>query len=428
MSFEARSSADGKIQTQLSSVDPSYPFGTSLADAKSLLSKLIEPLAGIEEIELVHAFKRVLAEPLISPLNVPAYNNSAMDGFAVRHVDLSPDSESYFEIAGTAFAGRRFNGTVAAGQALRIMTGAVLPDELDTVIAQELCTIDGSQIRVPAGQRLGQHCRTAGEDLAINSIALPAGRQLTAADVGLIASLGLASVRVRRRPRIAVFSTGDELLEPGLPAQADRIFDSNRYVLLSLLADLGLSGEDLGIVPDQPEALEQVLSRVAEMDLVISSGGVSVGEADFTRALLNRHGHITFATLAIRPGRPLAFGKLGKAWYFGLPGNPVAVMVTYLFVVRDAVLRLLGAEPQALIAVAARATTTIRKRAGRTEYQRGNATLGADGQLQVELTGQQGSGVLRSMAEANCMIVLDPEQSSVLAGQPVSIIPFRGLL
>jgi molybdopterin molybdotransferase len=428
MSFEARLAFDGTFEAQLTSIDPRYPFGTSLADAKSLLSTLIEPLAEIEEIKLAHAFKRVLAEPLVSPLNVPAYNNSAMDGFALRYVDLVPDSETSLEIVGTAFAGRRFDGTVAPGQALRIMTGAVLPDELNTVIAQELCTIDGTKIRVPAGQRLGQHCRTAGEDLAINKIALPAGRQLTAADVGLIASLGLASVRVRRVPRIAVFSTGDELLEPGQAAQADRIFDSNRYVLLSLLADLGLSAEDFGIVPDQPEALEQVLSRAAEMDLIISSGGVSVGEADFTRALLNRHGQISFATLAIRPGRPLAFGKLGKAWYFGLPGNPVAVMVTYLFVVRDAVLRLLGAEPQALITVAARATTTIRKRAGRTEYQRGIATLGTEGHLQVELTGQQGSGVLRSMAEANCMIVLDPEQTSVLAGQPVSIILFRGLL
>ncbi len=400
----------------------------SIEEARSLLLKMIEPLTEIEEVDISQAFKRVLARDLNSPLNVPAFNNSAMDGFAVRHGDLSACSTSVMAIAGTALAGRAFDGFVTAGQALRIMTGAMLPAELDTVVPQELCTVQGTQVHIAPGQRIGQHCRAAGEDIAVGSTALPAGLLISAADVGLAASLGLAQVPVRRKPRIAIFSTGDELLAPGMPHCAGKIYDSNRYILMSLLAELGLEAEDLGIVPDRPEALEEAFRYTSKMDLVISSGGVSVGEADFTRALMNRFGQVSFATLAIRPGRPLAFGRIGDAWYFGLPGNPVAVMITYLFLVRDALLRLLGARARALFPVTAFAANAIHKRKGRTEYQRGIASTDANGRLSVVLTGQQGSGLLSSMTQANCIIALGPEQESVLPGEPVSILLFQGLL
>jgi molybdopterin molybdotransferase len=433
MSSEAQPRPDDALSAARSGRNPNLAdswdsMALPLAEAKAQLSAMIEPLAQIEEVSLAHALKRALAEDLISPLNVPAYDNSAMDGFAVRYQDLAANSPCSFEIAGVALAGRSFQGDVASGKALRIMTGAVLPSELDTVVPQELCQVSGNQVLIPAAQQLGQHCRKAGEDILKGSIALPAGRVLAAADIGLVASLGMASVRVRRSPRVAVFSTGDELIEPGSPLQAGRIYDSNRFILLSLLATLGVNAEDMGVVPDQPEAIEHMFARCAHRDLIISSGGVSVGEADFTRELMNRLGQVNFAMLAIRPGRPLAFGKIGDAWYFGLPGNPVAVMVTFLFVVRDAVLQLLGAEPQELLPVYAVTTATIRKRKGRTEYQRGIAKVGADGRLIVELTGQQGSGVLSSMTQANCMIVLGPDQETVLPGQAVSVIPFRGLL
>ncbi len=400
----------------------------AIDEAHQQLTELIEPLTEVETVTLVNAHWRVLAAELRSPIDVPAFDNSAMDGYALRHSDLAEHTATRLQIVGTTLAGHRFEGQVPRLSALRIMTGGVLPPPLDTVVAQELCLRDGDTVTIPAGQLRGQHFRRAGEDIARHCVALPAGRILRPADIGLAASLGISTLTVVRQPRIAVFSTGDELLEPGAPFQAGRIYDSNRFVLIGLLEELGLLVTDLGIVADRPSELEDILSKASEHDLIISSGGVSVGEADFTRTVMKRLGRVSFSVLAIRPGRPLAFGKIGKAYYFGLPGNPVATMVTYLFVVRRAIYHLLGATPSPLLSFAALSEVNIKKRPGRTEYQRGIALRQSDGQLGVRLTGQQGSGVLSSMTLANCMLVLEPGRADISVGESVMIIPFNGLL
>lgn len=409
-------------------MNPEVNADLSLAAAQAALARLIVPIASTETVTLVDAFKRVLADDLRSPIDVPSHDNSAMDGYALRHGDLHAEDDTDLPVAGLALAGKPFAGTVPVGAALRIMTGAVLPAELDTVVAQERCTVADQRVRVPAGQTRGQHARRAGEDIARGAIALSAGRILQAAEIGLIASLGLSEVTVRSRPRVAVLSTGDELLAAGVALAPGKIYDSNRFTLINLIRELGIEPVDLGIVADRPDALSAVLAQADRFDVLISSGGVSVGEADFTRALMNRLGQIVFSTVAIRPGRPLAFGQIGQALYFGLPGNPVAVMVTYLFLVRDALYRLLGAAAPPLLHLQAESEAAIRKRPGRSEFQRGIAQQLPDGRIRVRLTGQQGSGVLSSMTQANCMLLLGPQQGDVAAGDSVTIVPFRGLL
>lgn len=402
--------------------------GMPVDEAVQRLTQMIEPLGELEQVPLAAAYRRVLAADLLAPIDVPAYDNSAMDGFAIRLADLANSEPTCLKIAGRALAGQPYQATVPQGAALQIMTGACLPPELDTVVPVELCRISAGEVHIPPGQKLGQHCRKAGEDMGRGTIAVAAGRLLGAADVGLIASLGIDHVTVRRRPRVVVLSTGDELLAPGEPAHHDRIFDSNRFTLLALLREFGIEAIDAGIVRDDPQALRTALASQGDADLILSSGGVSVGEADFTRQVMSQLGQVTFATLAIRPGRPLAVGRIGQAWYFGLPGNPVAVMVTYLFVVRAALLQLMGTTPLELHRVPGVTRTAIRKRPGRTEYQRAVARRTAAGTLEVELTGQQGSGILSSMARANCMVVLPAERGDVAAGDTIELILFDGLI
>lgn len=404
------------------------PAGLDIDAARKRIIDLVVPIADIEQSPLSACWRRVLARDLVSPIDVPAYDNSAMDGIACRFSDLQTVGPTRLPIAGASLAGHSFETLVPTGSALRIMTGAYLPDGLDTIVPQELCQIEGDTVLIPPGQVAGQHCRSTGEDLRRGSVALRAGRLLNSGDLGLAASLGYAELELVRKPRVALFSTGDELLEPGTRADPRRIFDSNRFTLASLLRDLGLESIDLGIVADQPAELERALERSHDCDLVISSGGVSVGEADHTRAVMNRFGRIEFATLAIRPGRPVAFGQIGRAWYFGLPGNPVAVMITYLFLVRSAIYALMGARPPQRFTVRATADEAIRKKPGRTEFQRGIASTSADGQLHVRLTGQQGSGVLHSMSSANCIVVLPSGQGAVAAGDRVDIALFDGLM
>lgn len=403
-------------------------FGMPVDEAVQRITGMIEPIRETEWVPLAAAYRRVLAEDLRAPIDVPAYDNSAMDGFAVRCADLATGQPTRLKIAGRVLAGQAPASAIPPGAALQIMTGARLPSELDTVVPVELCQVSLDEVQIPPGQKRGQHCRKAGEDLACGSIAVPVGRLLRAADIGLIASLGVDRVKARRRPRVAVLSTGDELLAPGESAHPERIFDSNRFTLITLLRELGIEAIDAGIVRDDPQALRATLEAHDEADLILSSGGVSVGEADFTRQVMAQLGQVVFATLAIRPGRPLAVGRVGRAWYFGLPGNPVAVMVTYLFVVRAALLQLLGAEPIVPHRVQAISRVAIRKRLGRTEYQRAIVQREADGTLQVGLTGQQGSGILSSMSLANCMLVLPPERGDIAAGDCVEIVLFDGLL
>jgi molybdopterin molybdotransferase len=309
------------------------------------------------------------------------------------------------------------------------MTGAVMPAGCDTVVIQEHVRVQGNRVVVPPGQKTGQNRRFAGEDLAVGRVAIPAGRPVRPAELGLLASLGLAEVIVRRRLRVAFFSTGDELASIGTPLREGEVYDSNRYTLYGMLARLGVDLIDMGVVRDDPASLERTfLEAAANADAVITSGGVSVGEADFTRDLLGRLGEVLFWKIAMRPGRPMAVGRIRDAYFFGLPGNPVAVMVTFYGFVRDALLALAGrTDDYELPVLQVPSATALRKKPGRTEFQRGILARGDDGKWSVRITGQQGSGVLRSMSEANCFIVLEHERGDVKAGDLVSVQLFEGL-
>ncbi len=397
--------------------------------AREIISGCVETVALVERVAIRSALDRVLAHDVVSTIDVPPHDNSAMDGYAVRGADLAENADTRLRVAGTAFAGRAFDGKVAPGEALRVMTGASLPAGLDTVVIQEVVRAEGDIVVVPPGQERGQHRRLRGEDLRVGEPALAAGKRLTPADIGMLASLGVAEVGVRRRLRVAFFSTGDELRSIGETLAPGQIYDSNRYTIWSMLARLGVEIVDLGVVRDSPEALERAMRiAAAEADAIVSSGGVSVGEADFTREVMARLGDVAFWRIAIRPGRPMAFGRVGRACYFGLPGNPVAVMITFYFIVRDALLQMMGATPQPLPWVRARSLEPMRKRAGRTEYQRAKLALGADGRMEVRTMGNQGSGVLRSMSDANCVVVLHHDQGSVAIGDEVDCVAFEGLL
>ena len=389
-----------------------------------------------EWLPLNQASGRVLAADLISPIAVPAHDNSAMDGYALRGSDLLTADCTVLQVApGTVMAGAPHGGSVAPGQCIRIMTGAVMPAGLDTVVPIELCQLQGQALHIAAGVlRTGENRRRCGEDLAQGSAALQAGRVLRPADVGLVASLGLAEVQVMQRLRVALFSTGDELRQPGEALEPGCIYDSNRFSLLAALQRLGVEVHDLGAVPDDPAALRRTLhTAVAGCDAVVTSGGVSMGDADYTRELLTEMGAVSFWKVAMRPGRPFAFGPLrapdGRTpFLFALPGNPVAALVAFYAFARDALMQLAGAQPQPLPVLRARSVAAIRKRPGRTEFQRAIVEAGPDGEWQVRVTGSQGAGILRSMSEANALLVLGHEQGSVAAGERVEVWLFDGLV
>jgi molybdopterin molybdotransferase len=412
-----------------SCMDGYDPESLPVETARRVIRSLVTPVSGCERVAVRTALGRVLGADVVSTMNVPAHDNSAMDGFAVRGADLDPDGETVLREIGAAFAGRCFDGAVGAGECVRVMTGAVMPAGTDTVVIQEAVRADGTRIVVPSGQKTGQNRRLAGEDLAIGRVAIPAGRFVRPAELGLLASLGLAEVVVRRRPRVAFFSTGDELASVGTALKDGEVYDSNRYTLYGMLARLGVDLIDMGVVRDDPASLERAfLDAAASADAVITSGGVSVGEADFTRDLLGRLGEVLFWKIAMRPGRPMAVGRIGNAHFFGLPGNPVAVMVTFYGFVRDALLALAGrSEDCELPLLQVPSATALRKKPGRTEFQRGILARGEDGKWSVRITGQQGSGVLRSMSEANCFIVLEHDRGDVKAGDLVSVQLFEGL-
>ncbi len=409
------------------------PNALPVAQAQEFIARLVPKVQAVEMLALRAALGRVLPRDVISAINVPSHDNSAMDGYALRGSDLAASGDTVLTVAGTGFAGAQFSGRVAPGQCVRIMTGAVMPEGLDTVVPQEFTKADGDRITIPAGVvRTGDNRRLAGEDLAQGEAALKAGRVLRPADLGLLASLGQAEVPVLRRLRVAFFSTGDELRSIGEPLDEGCVYDSNRYTLWGMLQRLGVDLIDMGVVRDDPAALEAAFRHAAEnADAVITSGGVSVGEADHTKQVMKSLGDVLFWKIAMRPGRPMAIGRITSrghdAILFGLPGNPVAVMVTFYAFVRDALLAMSGAAAQPLPMLRAASTQAIRKKAGRTEYQRGIVTRTSDG-WQVEITGSQGSGILRSMSVANGLVVLGHEQGNVAAGDLVDVLPFDGLV
>jgi molybdopterin molybdotransferase len=415
----------------------------SIDKAQAYLQQLVPVIDEIEaDVPLHLALGRVVAKDIISPISVPPHDNSAMDGYAFHSSAFSGcnDGDGILELAiiGKALAGKAWGGVVGANQCVQITTGAVMPDGCDTVVPSELVTFAGSNIRFAHKSLFaGDNRRKAGEDLMQGSIALSAGSTIAPAALGLIASLGIATVPVFRRLRVAYFSTGDEILSLGEPLREGAIYDSNRYTMFGMLTKLGVSIVDLGIVPDDKEALEATFHKASSSaDVVITSGGVSVGEADHTKTTMRTLGDVEFWRIAMRPGRPMAVGTLkradgSKAVLFGLPGNPVAVMVTFLALVRPALLQMMGvsqAEAKPRPMLQAKSAQAIRKKAGRTEYQRGIVSTHANGELVVQTTGSQGSGVLSSMVQANGLIVLAHEQGDVAAGDTVSVMMFEGAL
>ena len=430
MTISPRSLSD--MISCLSDYDPN---ALPVSKARDIILDFIKPLHAIEKVGIRAALGRVLATDIISPTNVPAHDNSAMDGFALRGRDINANAPTTLKIVGTAFAGRPSDVTVGPAECVRIMTGAVMPASCDTVVPQEFTTApNDASITIPVGiLRTGDNRRLQGEDLMMGTPALPKGKTLGPADLGLLASIGIAEVPVQRRLRVAFFSTGDELRSLGEPLDEGCVYDSNRYTLYGMLTRLGCDMIDMGVIKDDPASLEAAFRSACEnADAVITSGGVSVGEADYTKQTMALLGDVLFWKIGMRPGRPMAFGQIssnGKSAYlFGLPGNPVAVMVTFYFFARDALLHMMGASqpPQPLMRV--NSQFAIRKKPGRTEYQRGILSTDDGGNQHVRITGSQGSGILRSMSEANCMIVLHHDQGNVIAGDTVDVLLFDGLI
>jgi molybdopterin molybdotransferase len=401
-----------------------------LDEARSRILSSVVALRDTEAVPVLESLGRVLASPVISTVDVPSHTNSAMDGYALAGCELPGDGEKTFEIAGTSWAGRPFAGRPRAGQCVRIMTGASMPAGTDTVVMQEHVAVDGLRATIRAGHRAGQNVRAAGEDIRAGNRVLAAGVLLRPAHLGLLASIGAGEVDVFRLPRVVVFSTGDELRSIGEPLGEGQIYDSNRYTLSGMLRRLGLDVIDMGIIPDTREDTERAFAAAsAQADAILASGGVSVGEADFVKETLERIGDIGFWKVAMKPGKPLAFGHVGKALFFGLPGNPVSVMATFYQIVQPALRALMGlAETGPSIVVKAIACTALRKKPGRLEFQRGVLSRdSAGGGYVVSGVAHQGAGVLRSMTEANCFIVLSLEQGNVRPGDEVEVQPFAGL-
>lgn len=406
----------------------------SVQQARDLLLRLPAPELATRMVPLHDALHRVLGADLVAPFDVPAHDNAAMDGYALRAADLRGDAPTRLRVAGTGLAGHAFSGELPPGSAVRIMTGAVLPAACDSVVPQELCRAADGRVEIPPGVvRAGTNVRRRGEDLAAGLPALRAGRLLHAADLGLAASLGVGELPVRRRLRVAFLSSGDELRSIGQRLDPGSIYDSNRHTLRAMLTRLGCEALDLGLVPDDPARIEAALLRGGEQaDVIISSGGVGVGDADHLGRTLARLGDVTFRNVAMRPGRPLACGVLHRAAsrpvLIGLPGNPVAVMVTFYMLVRDMLLRFMGTQPAELPLLPVLAAQALRKRPGRCEFQRARLQRLPDGRWQALSTGNQGSGVLHSMSQADGLVVLHHEQGDVAAGDTVDFLPFEGLV
>jgi molybdopterin molybdotransferase len=404
------------------------PQALPAQEVLNFLAQLVTVIHDTEDVPIFEALNRVIATDVISPIDVPPHDNSAMDGFAFNGAELQSCQMRPLKVVGTALAGKTWQGTVKAGECVKIMTGAIMPSGLDTVVPQELCEVLAEEVRIPANLlKAGDNRRLRGEDLNKDSPALRRGTYVTPAAVGLLASLGLPTVKVMRRLKVAYFSTGDEILSLGEAPREGAVYDSNRYTVFGMLQNLGCDMIDMGVVRDDPVLLEAAFSKAAkEADAVITSGGVSVGEADFTKAMMKKLGDVVFWKIAMRPGRPMAVGRLTQgnhsAVLFGLPGNPVAVMVTFLAFVKPALQQMMGITETPPPMMRARSQEVLRKKPGRTEYQRGIVTRNEQGELEVCTTGNQGSGVLSSMVQANCLIVLSHTQSTAQVGDWVDVL------
>jgi molybdopterin molybdotransferase len=412
-----------KISSASGCADSFDPSSISLAEALDKIQQRVRPVLACERLPIRDCLGRVNNEAVKSPHNVPPLPNSAMDGYAIAIASLDQEGIAEFEDIGTAYAGTPFDGSCALGQCVRIMTGALIPDGADAVIMQEQTEPgDTGKVRIDSDHRVGENIRQAGEDVRQGEIVIEAGARLSPADLGVLASLGIGQLQVKRKPVVAFFSTGDELVSVGTPLEPGKIYDSNRYSLHGMLSGMAVDIIDLGVVRDNLDSMREVLTMAStQADLIISTGGVSVGEADFIKPALADLGTTEFWKIAIKPGRPLTFGQINASIFIGLPGNPVAVMVTFSQFVVPAIQALAGTSPRRPALFRARAVDKMRKKPGRYEFQRGIATLDDNNEWQVARTGQQGSGILTSMSRANCFIVLPDDNAGVEPGDEVDI-------
>ena len=411
--------------------DDAEPDALSVARARQAILDAIVPAGETETVAIANALHRVLAQPVCAPHNVPGHRNTAVDGYALAGDELPRDGSRDFPVAATVLAGARDAGRCPSGACIRIMTGAPMPEGTDTVVMLEhVESLPDGRARIGGGHRKGQNVRQAGEDIAQGAETFPSGQRLRPTELGILASLGLAEVACLRRPKVAVFSTGDEIREPapGARLEPGELFDSNRYNLRGMLQRLDLDVLDLGILADEPQALRTALRNAARRaDAVITSGGVSMGEADHVKPVLRELGDLAFWKIAMKPGRPLSFGRIGNAAFFGLPGNPVAVAVTFYQFVQPALEKLAGTAPTPPLLIPARSIRAIRKKPGRTEFIRAVFRATPEG-LEAQSLGSQGSGVLTSMSRANAFIVLDEACDGIAAGDWVNLQPFQGLV
>ncbi|MEM7401239.1 MAG: gephyrin-like molybdotransferase Glp [Pseudomonadota bacterium] len=416
--------------------DPSCmdDYDPASLDAKQALNQILnslESLSTSEKLPIREALGRTIAENISSTIDVPGHTNSAMDGYAIHGTDIPSQGTKLITNIGTAFAGRPFNGVVSKGECVRIMTGAAMPDQTDTVIMQEHVELDGESIKIDNSHIAEQNVRQAGEYIPMGGTVLNRGKCLYPADLGLLASVGISEVSVIKKLRVAFFSTGDELKPVGSKLEIGEIYDSNRYTLHGMLSRLGVEIIDLGVIEDKRKAVEQAfLSAANQADVIITSGGVSVGEADFVKETLEKIGEVNFWKVAMKPGRPLAFGKINNSKFFGLPGNPVSVMVTFYMFVQPALKKLMGQEYNQPLMINAKCDTKLRKRPGRVEYQRGILSCDESSPTlyRVAKTGAQGSGILRSMSDANCFIILPMKSTGIEIGDDVQVLPFEAIL
>ena len=412
--------------------DDCFAFGGELmsaAAALALLKEKLVPVTEAERVALKDAAGRILAEPLVATRDVPPADNVAVDGYAVRFADLVPGGETVLPIAGRATAGHPLRDDTPAQSAIRVFTGALLPHGTDTVLMQEDCKVEHGRVTIPAGIKRGANCREAGEDIKAGSLVLAPGRRLRAQEIGLAASLGVTSLTVYRALRVALFSTGDELREPGDGLSLGAIYDANRYTLQALLQGLGAQVSDLGIVADRPETTRAALAEAAQThDLVLTSGGVSTGEEDHVKASVESVGRLVLWRMAIKPGRPVAMGIIGGTPFIGLPGNPVASFVTFVHVVRPTILALSGARPEPLLPMPVRAAFSYKKKIARREYVRVTLRKAADGALEAIKFPREGAGLLSSLADTDGLVELGEEVTQVTPGQMVGFLSYAGLI
>lgn len=391
------------------------------------LEQLCQVINGTERVAIRSALGRVLTEDIVSPIDVPPYANSAMDGYAINGSELPDSGEKSFKVVGRSLAGEPFGGKVGPGECVRIMTGAKIADGTDTVVMQEHTTLAGDLVTIGSGHQGGQNVRHPGEDMARGSVVIQTGKLLGPAEIGLLASLGMPEIYVKRKLRVAFFSTGDELRSVGEQLEEGQIYDSNRYTLYGMLEELGVDLIDMGVIRDDQQAIETAFNHAADIaDAIITSGGVSVGEADYVKMTLDKIGKVDFWRIAMKPGKPLALGKVREAMFFGLPGNPVSVMATFYLFAKPALQKMMGQDYRQPLGTRAITKSDIKKRPGRTDYQRGIAR-NENGRLVVDGTGMQASHILSGMSQANCFIVLPQESGSVKAGEEVDVILFDGL-